>query len=70
MYKYHFKTISYIIKIAIAGKGFMRLSNAVLLARHRDIFALDIILEKVDLINRRKSPIVDAEIKISWQIAS
>lgn len=51
------------MKIAIAGTGYVGLSNAVILAQHHDVWALDLIPEKVDLINARRSPIVDAELE-------
>ena len=46
-------------KIAVAGTGYVGLSIATLLAQHHDVVAVDIVPEKVDLINNRKSPIQD-----------
>lgn len=51
------------MKIAIAGAGYVGLSNAVLLAQHNEVWAVDIIPEKVELINAKKSPIIDKEIE-------
>lgn len=51
------------MKITIAGTGYVGLSNAILLAQHNEVIALDVIQEKVDLINEKKAPIVDAEIE-------
>ena len=50
------------MKIAVAGTGYVGLSNAILLAQNNTVFAVDVIQEKVDLINNKKSPIVDKEI--------
>lgn len=49
--------------IAVAGTGYVGMSMATLLSQHNHVTAVDIIPEKVDLINNRKSPIVDAEIE-------
>ena len=51
------------MKIAVAGTGYVGLSMAVLLAQHNEVKAVDIISEKVDMINAGKSPIADAEIQ-------
>ena len=50
-------------KIAVAGTGYVGLSLATLLAQHNDVIAVDIVPEKVDLINNKKSPIADKEIE-------
>ena len=51
------------MKIAVVGLGYVGLSNAVLLAQNHDVTAVDVSAARVDLVNNRKSPIVDAELE-------
>lgn len=51
------------MKIAVAGTGYVGLSNAILLAQNNEVYAVDVIQEKIDMINKGLSPIVDKEIE-------
>ena len=51
------------MQIAVAGTGYVGLSLSVLLAQHNEVTAVDIVKEKVEKINNKKSPIVDKEIE-------
>jgi UDPglucose 6-dehydrogenase len=49
------------VKIAVVGTGYVGLSLAVLLAQHHEVVALDVIQEKVDMLNAKKTPIRDSD---------
>lgn len=51
------------MKIAVVGLGYVGLSNAILLAQHNEVVAIDVVDEKVEMINNKKSPIIDKEIE-------
>ena len=51
------------MKLAVAGPGYVGLSMSVLLAQHNQVMAVDVVPEKVEMINARKSPIQDKEIE-------
>ena len=51
------------MKIAVAGMGYVGLSNAVLLAQHNTVCAVDIVKEKVDMVNKRQSPVAEVDLE-------
>jgi UDPglucose 6-dehydrogenase len=52
-----------LMKVAVAGLGYVGISNAILLAQHNDVFAFDVVPSKVEMLNQKISPIVDAEVE-------
>lgn len=60
---YRLKLFGFIMKIAVVGTGYVGLSNAMLLAQHNEVVAVDVIPEKVERLNAQQSPIEDADIE-------
>ena len=56
------------MKITVVGLGYVGLSNAVLLAQHNEVIGVDIDQDRVDAVNAKNSPIVDAEQKVFCQL--
>ena len=54
------------MRIVVAGIGDVGLSNAVLLAQHNEVTAVDISSERVEMLNAGKSPVLDADIEVFW----